>query len=69
MNSYPVICRNCERSHDRKSWQKLPLLGVHLDCLEARECPCGDTLAIEVDGYGGANDHAGATRNMDALGA
>lgn len=67
MNSYPVKCSRCGAEHDRKDWLKLPLLGLHLDCLEARQCTYGDTLAVEVDGYGGANAHDGAVRNCEAL--
>ena len=69
MTSYPVICGACKREHDRKAWQKLPLEAVHFECLDVRTCDCGAGVTAEVDGYGGASDHTGATRNMDALGA
>lgn len=69
MNTFPRRCSNCGAEHSRSDWQKLESLGVHLECLEARQCVCGNTLTIEVDGYGGANDHFGADRNFDALSA
>ncbi len=65
MTSFPVKCLKCGATYDRKSWQRLPPRGVFLDCLEVRVCSCGEDVAAEVDGYGGANDHAGATRNIE----
>jgi hypothetical protein len=63
VNSYPIKCAKCGAEHDRKAWQKLAQIGVYLECLEARRCPCGETLTVEVDGFHGANDHFGATMN------
>ena len=65
MSTFPRVCPSCGAAHSRADWQRLTYLGVHLDCLEARLCTCGDTLTIEVDGYGGANDHFGAMRNLE----
>jgi hypothetical protein len=67
MNSYPVKCRHCGREYSKKAWNMLPSLGVQFECLDTRECRCGDTLAVEVEGYGGANDHEVAVRNCEAL--
>lgn len=67
MNSYPVKCTQCGAEYDRKAWQRMPLKGVILECLEVRVCCCGEDIAVEVEGYGGANDHFGATLNCDAL--
>jgi len=66
VNSYPIKCASCGTEHDRKAWAKLVYLGTHLECLEARQCDCGNTMVVEVDGYGGENDHFGATANVDA---
>ena len=67
MNSYPIKCSNCGEAHSQKQWHTLPYLGVMLDCLELRQCVCGDTLSVEIEGFGGANDHEGAVRNCEAL--
>ena len=45
------LCPVCNTIHDSASWEALPLV-VKQDCgvevLELRNCPCGNTLAIEL---------------------
>jgi hypothetical protein len=42
----------CGRTYDRADWLALPLVGYmddSVECLELRNCPCGNTLAIVID--------------------
>jgi hypothetical protein len=41
------VCSCCGREYTRDDWHDLPSIGVTLE-LEWRQCPCGNTLALEV---------------------
>jgi hypothetical protein len=50
----------CGRSYGRKSWRALPFVGRQhtpkddygpAETIEMRNCPCGSTLAVEVEGH------------------
>lgn len=41
-------CRCCQRTYDAHGWAQLPHIGT-LEGLEYRNCPCGSTLAVEVE--------------------
>ncbi len=48
------MCACCAASYDRDAWSLMPLLRRHrMDddepTLEYRNCPCGSTLAVDVD--------------------
>lgn len=47
----PKHC-GCGLAHDSDAWSNLPYLGVmgdEADAFELRNCPCGSTLAVEVE--------------------
>jgi hypothetical protein len=64
VSTYPITCPVCGREHSKEDWLRLECRGIHLECLEIRQCQCGNTLSVEVEGFGGGNDHYGATLNM-----
>jgi hypothetical protein len=45
----PKHCTCCERVHDSYAWSNLPAIGVMMGSLELRNCPCGSTLAVELE--------------------
>lgn len=57
MSQFPKACR-CGLSHGSVAWRKLKFVGRNVTpeddegpavTLELRNCPCGSTIAIEVD--------------------
>lgn len=42
-------CHCCGAEYTLAEAVELPRVGVHLGCLELRQCPCGNTLSLDVD--------------------